>query len=455
MTLALTVNNIPPATNVLSPKEATTAYASFLSSESVCVDVSSYPVKLLHSRSNRNKSSDSIRLGFPAWATKHNIRVNTSDYPAFLRGLADRVMSQLPQILGSSFRPVDRPFFTCITGVELANTYVPFRPARPDAPIPEILEEYFVRLFESQQDRQYVLQFLADIIQNPARRPMWSLLITGDHGTGKSTLFTLVKLALGGRHCWEKNDYRPAFKQFSEVFPDNLLVSFDDAPSGRDVYQDMKQCITRTSSQVEIKGEQKLVYREEYARIVTFSNHIRPFVIEPGCRRLYVTERITHKSPLNPEGCVENTKAFFVGFKDWWESKEAPAILYHFFMDMDLSDFKPGSTIQTETHAEMVGLSSSVLDGQLSDFIKDDYRFHQNELLAHLKGNGISNPNLDSIRLKLNSMGYIHARRKVVGSDKQQDVWQKKVARSPSLTDEEEKRISAYIVTPVRVFGND
>ena len=220
------------------------------------------------------------------------------------------------------------------------------------------------------------------------------------------------------------------------MLPDNLLVSFDDAPGRPDTYQKLKQAITCTSTQVELKGVQKPVHREVYARILVCSNSPRPLRIEEGDRRLYCAEPSKHlESP-------EETAKFFVAFNEWLETPEAPAILYHFFMDVDLADFTPGSTVKTETHAKMVGLSTSVLENLLFDYVTDKPIFHNATLLKFLEGHGINHADADLLKMKLADLGYVHKRRPVEGCQKQPWVWQPNCARSRALTKEEAESIA-------------
>lgn len=444
----------PPT--ILSPKLITQRFAADLASASWCIDVSAFPLKALHADSNYNAALDSFRHDFTSWALRNNLRVALKDgkYNEFLNNLNNRLIPLLPRVLGSSFYPATSydptrdKFFHSRSGALLANTFVPFKPPCPDNfEPPRILINYFDRIFSNNQDRRMVVQWLADIIQNPSRRPMWSVVLTGQQGSGKSSIFRLVSLALGNRHTWEKNDYGPAFKQFSEVLPDNLLVSFDDAPGRPDTYQKLKQAITCTSTQVELKGVQKLVHKEVYARILVCSNSPRPLRIEEGDRRLYCAEPSKHlESP-------EETAKFFVGFNDWLESLDAPAILYHFFMGVDLSDFTPGSTIKTETHAKMVGLSTSVLENLLLDYVtvaplEDKPIFHNSTLLKHVERHGIKHADADLLKMKLADLGYAYKRRPIEVADEHQTsrkvqiwVWQPVCARSRSLTPEEAEEI--------------
>ncbi|MGO4332487.1 primase-helicase family protein [Cupriavidus sp. M-11] len=112
------------------------------------------------------------------------------------------------------------------------------------------------------QDRKHVTQVMADIVQNPCRRPQHGLIVTGEQGTGKSTLFRIVRAALGGRHVYD-GTYGSALSSFSEVFVKNLLVVVDDDVGRKDTYERLKSNITKTETSVEIKGVQEAAERNK------------------------------------------------------------------------------------------------------------------------------------------------------------------------------------------------
>lgn len=437
---ALSVVTDTPAPIVLSERDVLKRYAEDLKRQSWCIDVSASPVKALHADSNHNAAMENFRYEFPSWAVRNNVRVASGKYEGFLSALTDRLPPLLPRVVGSALNPIPEKFYEQ-NGATFANTYVPFAPEVPEKfEMPPILEQYLSRIFMNAQDRKYVTEWLADIIQNPCRRPQWSVVLTGAQGSGKSSVFRLVSAALGYRHTWEHNEYTPAFKQFSEVLPDHLLVSFDDAVADRNTYQKLKQAITRTSMHVELKNVQKLVLRDVYARILICSNSPRPLAIEQGDRRLYVPEPSQHKeSP-------EETAAFFVTFNDWLEQPSTPTVLYHWLKTIDLTDFIPGSTIKTETHEKMVGLSSSVLDTLIAEYVEDAPIFHNTTLLAYLTENGYRNPKPDHIKMVMASVNYEQKRRKIEGcGERQINLWQPIAKRSRSLTPEEIETIRRIV----------
>ncbi|RFP11416.1 hypothetical protein D0T23_21120 [Duganella sp. BJB475] len=345
----------------------------------------------------------------------------------------------MPNVLGSAFRPVPERFFDTHPGITLANTYIPYKPQRVlQLLMPAIFREFLDRIFMNREDERVVLDWCADIIQNPTRRPEWGVIMSGDHGTGKSTMTTLVRKALGYNHVWQREQYAPALAKFSEVLPDHLLVCFDDAPAKSDTYETLKFIMSAKTLAVELKFVQKIVQREVYARILICSNKDTPFEFDGQDRRFYVCDRSQMKVDL------DESKGFFEKFYEWMGEPSTDAFIYNFFMDRDLSGFKPGSTAQTPALRRMLGLSVGDFKDILTQLVRKVPRFHNERLLRTLKENGCDNVSQEAIERVMRGLGYKLARRSVPGCRTAQvDVWQPDVKRSPKLTPSEVVAIQA------------
>jgi len=420
------------ASHPLNAAETLTRYVNALKSDSWCIDTSGFPVKAFHCRSSRYASLEHFQATFPSWAKQNGIRVE-GDLGTFVEKLPRRLVNRLPKILGAGFRPVPEQFYDTHNGISLANTYVPYRPVRQlILSIPSILEEYFDRVFMNTVDREMVLDWCADIIQNPHRRPEWGVIMAGEQGTGKSTIATLVKNALGHNHVWQRDKYSLATDRFSEVLPDNLLVCFDDAVPKPDTYETLKFSMSAKTLPVETKYVQKVVQREIYARILICTNRSTPFDFDGQDRRFYVCEPSKLKVDLDESG------RFFEEFYRWVSAPGMDEFFYNFFMNRDLSRFKHGSTTQTPALRRMLGQSVGDFKDVLTQLVRSAPRFHNERLLRTLKQAGCENVLPDSIVRVMKGLGYKHARRSVPECRTLQvGVWQPDAPRSPKLTPRE------------------
>jgi len=409
-----------------SPKNAVNSYATYLSSLSLCVDYAVHPPQMFFSNTKQCASIETITAKWPKWAKDNNVFIDDSEpYAEFKAKLQTRVKAKLAAVYGCAFKPVNARFFDAQEGVLKANTFVPFLPPQaPDAP--QVLTEYFERLFPNEDDRRHVRQFLGHAFQFPLVRPAHALMITGVQGNGKSTLPILLRKALGDRHVFEDNSYSSAFKEFSADLPDNMFVVFDDAKGDRNTHNRLKLEITRRSQSVNVKYQTHPELREVYARVIVLSNSRTPLVMD-NCRRFYATEFSTHTNMHNPEGDKANTDAFFSRFFAWLQEPESAAQLRQFFLSIELQGDKPFNAFsipQTPTLLEMIDAGRSATGTLIEGYVADKPCFHMNQLFAYLKGNNVQHPSLDTVTKILKALGYNDKRRIVDGcGPKQIDVW--------------------------------
>lgn len=427
----------------LSESDAVGAYADHLRERGWCVRTSSAISMLFHPPTGATSNLDMLPFEFGKWAVRKGVRVETKEYAAFLDQLKRRIPARLDVIQGNTFRPTPEPFVVN-NGATFANTYIPFHPAAPDCRDVPMLEELFIRLFPCETEREWVRCFFGHLIQRPMERPQFGLLITGDGGEGKSLLVRAVSAALGRQHVWQERDFNALSRRFSEVLPDNLVVCLDDAKLPSDAAETLKHMITCNINQVEVKGEQGLVRRDVYARLVVLSNKARPLCLIDD-RRWYVPAR------CKLVGTKVEAQAFGEKFCAFLDQQDAPAKIYWYFKGVDLTSFTVSGCPVTETHALMSEASVSQLDRHIDDFLEDRTLegilpiFHESTLLDYLRHQGQRSVNPDVVKLKLTDRGYDNSRRRKLGPCRTDvRLWQPTAGsrtRSRSLTADEEAEI--------------
>lgn len=413
-------------TSKTTPKNAVASYAKYLSSLSLCVDYAVNPPQMFFSNTKQSASIETITSKWSQWASANKIWIDTTEtYADFKAKLQARVKAKLPHVFGCAFKPVTDRFFEAQAGVTKANTFVPFLPEKT-SDAPQVLMEYFERLFPNDDDRCHVLQFLGHAFQYPLVRPMHALMVTGVQGNGKSTMPTVLRKALGDKHVFDDNSYSSAFKEFSAHLPDNMFVVFDDAKADRNTHSRLKLEISRKSQSVNVKYQTHPEQRDVYARVIVLSNSRTPMVMD-NCRRFYATEFSTHANIYNPDGDKANTDAFFDRFFEWFDTPEAAAQLRQFFLSIELKgekQFNPFSIPQTPTLLEMIDAGRSALGTLIEGYISDLPCFHMDQLFSHLKANNVAHPNVEAVVKILAEFGYSSKRRFVNGCGPNQiNIW--------------------------------
>ena len=436
---------IKPATKApakaLSPRDAAKLYANYKMDASWCVDMSgNFPI-LLHARSDRTASPQDLKLEFTDWANTVNIRVNTTTYAAFLATLPDRVMSLLPRVYGKGMRPNDERFIVDDNGIQLANIFNPaVMPATaPPLPapfdkmvdlfgqrVPEIIAEALTRIFPIEDQRQFVIQRLAAAIQSPMKKVTHGLFIVGEGATGKSTLLDLLETALCRRHVDRTPTYTDAQDKFSEVFVNNRIVAFEDKAIGTGgetyVYTNLKQVIDYGQRRVNIKHAQRSVMREVYCSIFITTNNPNLLPFDENERRFYAPQFITHAVSK------EESEIFFAPMRDFLALPEAPAFLYHWLMNVDMTGFNFGRCPRTPYMQELIDQGGSMLDANLDGFTSERDIFHPKALSMYMTGRKQQYKN-DELKAALGILGYEYVRLKFNLPDKAEErfyVWRKK-----------------------------
>lgn len=423
----------------LGAADAAKECARSLAEDSWCIDYSGSKPIAFHSRSNREACTEALSQEFYRWRYRTATKVEMTDEER--RQLPYLLISLLPHTYGSTFQP-DAEHFVKVDGLLLVNTWVAYTPSEVvDAEGQALVDEFFERLFPDASERNTVRQFLAHAIQKPRERPEWGLLLTGEGGTGKSLLLQLAERSLGNRHWWREDDFKLIGIRFNEVLPDNILVTFDDATATSGTYGDLKHAMTRKSQQVEIKGKQRPVKREVFARISVLSNEEQPLPGMKDDRRFFAPQRCVHPVDRTESGL------FFERFCAWLANSSSSAFLHHYFCRVDLTGFDPSKTIRTKTLRKMEGEEDSAQLQEVISTLAGDLRvFHDVEVAHHLKRRGmLARP--DQISKALRDVGFECRRRlNPFHGPKQLNLWcSARQKRTPSLTPEQEQRIGAAL----------
>jgi len=178
---------------------------------------------------------------------------------------------------------------------------------------------------------EYVLNWLAHVIQNPLEKPETALVLRGRQGTGK-TSFASIFGHLLGRHYIEESDMDRILGRFNSSMADKLLVLIDEGLWGGDRSKvgPLKAFITQKWITIEKKGVDSIVL-PHHARLIIASNETWAVHVDQDDRRFVF---------LDVSDAKAQDREYFSGLYQQMNSGGYEALLY-FLQHRDISNFDP------------------------------------------------------------------------------------------------------------------
>jgi len=220
------------------------------------------------------------------------------------------------------------------------------------------------RLVSNSEDLEWMLCWIAHMIQKPSERPSVHPLFRTEHGIGKNVL---VEVVIDKLLC--KQTVTTSLKEIrashSESAASNLLVFVDESKAkGMNVYLELKSLLT--TKELLVNPKHIRPYKQEIFSRFMFADNTegRAFNIEQEDRRIYVMEYVTHE-----ENKVE-TQGFIAEFIYWfnihWE------LVFAFLNEYDISDWSPHVCPLTEAKREYLNMCLDPVDDLIQQYLTQD-----------------------------------------------------------------------------------
>lgn len=137
----------------------------------------------------------------------------------------------------------------------------------------------------------YILTWLADMVQRPARKPGVALVLRGAKGVGKDTLAEIVRQIVGNRHTAHVTRSSRIGDRFNAAFATALFAHLEEASWGGDLAAKgtLQSLITAPTMPLERKGVD-VVQVDSYLRLIFTANDEWVVPATAGERRYAVFE---------------------------------------------------------------------------------------------------------------------------------------------------------------------
>lgn len=235
-----------------------------------------------------------------------------------------------------AFKKMDfRPALPPMDNKDFYNTFIGFNFTKQDeiknTGKTDIFHEYFEKISNEPGVGEYVKKYIADIIQNPERRPDVALGIRGLQGTGKDSLVQLTMKGIGSRYCEYNVDMCDIQHRFNSNLEAKILIHVDETEAKDQKQGKMKMVITAEKKRIERKGFEP-IFEKNMSRYIFTSNDNYFLDIDADDRRFFI---------FKMDDKLKNDTDFWNKF---YKSLNDQEIIDEFFTElskMDLSNFQP------------------------------------------------------------------------------------------------------------------
>ena len=199
----------------------------------------------------------------------------------------------------------------------------------------------------------YLLDYLADIVQNPQRKCPIAFIIKGKQGTGKNVFLNAVGGVLGKPHYISSSNAKDFFGDYAEGFYHKLLVNINEC-EGKDTFDfegKLKSFITEDEITLNAKFVRP-VRVLNLSRLIIFTNKPNPIPIDVRSKdRRYVVFETTDRYLDHRYGTD-----FWKGMINHFKRPEFVACLYDFLNERDISNFSTSKRPITKAYIQMCKL---------------------------------------------------------------------------------------------------
>jgi hypothetical protein len=187
---------------------------------------------------------------------------------------------------------------------------------------------------------EFIIDWCADIVQNPTRKPGVAIALRGSEGTGKSVLGAILRRALGPRNVLVNADKDRLLGRFNSALASKILIQAEETFFAGDsrTTDALKHLITGQTLEIELKFGRSFEI-ESFHRLLITSNHTQVIQASSEARRFVVCDVADAR---------RGDSAYFdrlYAIADGRDDATAQAFMHH-LLNRDLSKFQPWAAQQ-------------------------------------------------------------------------------------------------------------
>jgi hypothetical protein len=212
----------------------------------------------------------------------------------------------------------------------------------------------------------YVMNWMADVVQNPTKKPGIALGFRGGQGTGKGIAVEYFGLLFGNHYC-EIADPGLLTGNFNAHLKDNVVLFADEAVWGGNKKDEskLKNMITSNRRNVEMKGVD-IIQLANHTHLLLASNEDWIAPIAKDDRRFCI---------LDVGDKQANNREYFGKIINQMKNEGGTSALLHHLLNRDLTGVDLSKIPETQAQLENKLLSLDSVESWLFNFLKNNEQF--------------------------------------------------------------------------------
>lgn len=189
---------------------------------------------------------------------------------------------------------------------------------------------------------EYLLNWLAHMIQKPMEKPEVAIILKAGQGTGKGTFVDPIGKIIGA-HFVHLTEQSQVVGRFNSLLENKILIFADEFFAGSKKHTDqLKGMITEKTAKIERKGVDSIMV-PSFSRLIMASNHENIVSIEKDERR-YLYLEVSEDKKQNHN--------YFEALRRTIDCPRFTGQLLQFLLERDITNFNPRRVPQTKALGE-------------------------------------------------------------------------------------------------------
>ena len=256
-----------------------------------------------------------------------------------------------------------------------------------------LFDEFLSFIFKNDDEKDVFLDWLSWCLQNEDDKPSWAIfLYSQHHGTGKSTLASIVKKLFGEQNASEQQGIQPIIGRFNKPILLKKLIYAEEVKVAQNSDDGNALKTLISESQTMAEGKHKDIEPVDHRCCFILTTNHKPIWLEPGDRRFYIIN-VEHEGYAAGGSRYDEFVALVKRVQENYESDAQIAALYKALLAREQGpNFNAKSLnvnkLATEVMKEINALAPDVVEEMLEEFLREyNVRFvpvrYANKLLEH------------------------------------------------------------------------